>query len=80
MTNDDEIEDKEFQQKINEAQRVVDNEVRQILRENPMAKKDQKLASKLLLEACKNDRKLLEAMTLAAAAGMVGEELKRELN
>lgn len=65
----DDLEELEFQREFDEAKRLVDEEMRWILLENPGA--DEELCTKLLVEACKNDRNLADACVLAASTDLV---------
>ena len=64
-----------YQRKVSEARRIVDDEMRWIMRENP--KPNPELCAKLFYEEAKNDRKLAAAAMLAAAAS-ISEDVVRE--
>ena len=64
-----------YQRKVSEARRIVDDEMRWIMRENPKANPE--LCAMLLYEEAKNDRKLAAAAMLAAAAS-ISEDVVRE--
>ena len=64
-----------YQRKVSEARRIVDDEMRWIMRENPKANPE--LCAKLFYEEAKNDRKLAAAAMLAAAAS-ISEDVVRE--
>jgi hypothetical protein len=79
MIEDEDFEDAEDAEddelKIAEAQKLVDEELRAILTENPKAKKDQKLFHRLFVQACRSDEKLNRA-----AIDLFSRDVRREIS